>query len=134
VPAEIRSAPLGRRQLPELVGEAAEDLVLASRCSWIFTASCITASASLYVASDRLSEAVASRFCPTMMTDSSTSWRKVCEIHDTNVTALCDLMAWGRLMRAKTAKAYAHHMVPTPLVILTANRALKRAMAVSCGS
>src|ERR1700730_12769245 len=77
----------------------------AARCSWIMTASWSPASASLYVASDRLSAAAASTFCPTMITERRTNWRNVWEIHDTRVTALWDAIADGSLTRARAVKA-----------------------------
>jgi hypothetical protein len=61
-----------------------------------------------------------------MMMLNSTNWRNVWLIHDTRVTASPDRMADGSETKASAAKAYAHHMVPTPLVILTASAALKR--------
>src|ERR1700676_946645 len=109
-----------------LVTRALSTLSWAARCSWIFTASWSTASASLYVASERLSAAAARTFWPTMITESSTNWRKVWDTQDTRTTALPELVAEGRLTSASAAKAYAHHIVPTPVVTLTASHALNR--------
>src|SRR5260221_8920885 len=61
-----------------------------------------------------------------MMMLNSTNWRNVWLIHDTRVTTLPDRMAEGSEKRASATNAYAHHMVPTPSVILTASAALKR--------
>lgn len=43
-------------------------------------------------------------------------------------------MASGRLIRARRAKAYAHHMVPTAPVILMASYELNRLTGLSVGS
>jgi hypothetical protein len=91
------------------------------------------APASLNVASDRLSAAAASTFWPTMITDSNTNWRNVWNIQETSTTALPALIAPGRLTIARAAKAYAHHIVPTPLVTLTANHAVNRFAALPAG-
>jgi hypothetical protein len=40
-----------------------------------------------------------------MITDSRTSWRNVCDIQETRMTALCELIADGRLTIARAAKA-----------------------------
>jgi hypothetical protein len=69
-----------------------------------------------------------------MMTDSRTSCRNVCDIQETSVTALPEAIAEGRLTNASAAKAYAHHIVPTPVVTLTANHRLNRAARLPCGS
>jgi hypothetical protein len=66
---------------------------------------CRTASASSYVASDRLSALAARTFWPTMMMLSRTNWRNVWLIQETSVTALPDWMAEGRDTRASAAKA-----------------------------
>src|SRR5579864_1757163 len=70
-----------------------------------------------------------------MLMLSSTNSRNVWLIHDTNVTALPDLIAEGSDTKASAANAYAHHIVPTALVILTASAALNRAYrgAVAAG-
>jgi hypothetical protein len=62
-----------------------------------------------------------------MMMLNNTNWRNVWLIHDTRVTALPELTADGSETIASAANAYAHHIVPTPSVTLTANQALKRA-------
>jgi hypothetical protein len=80
------------------------------------------APASLNVASDRLSAAAASTFWPTMITDSNTNWRNVWNIQETSTTALPALI-----------EAYAHHIVPAPLVTLTANHAVNRFTALPAG-
>ena len=59
-----------------------------------------------------------------MITDSNTNWRNVWDIQETSTTALPELIADGRLTIARAAKAYARHIVPTPLVTLTANHQL----------
>src|SRR2546421_9031718 len=60
-----------------------------------------------------------------MMIDSSTSWRNVCAIH-VIVGDVPALIASGRLTNARSANAYAHHIVPTTAVILRARNVLKR--------
>ena len=90
--------------------------------------------ASLQRASTRLSAALASTFWPTMITDNRTSWRKVWDTHDAEVTALCEVMAEGRLTSARAAKAEAHHSALTPFVTLMANHELNRATGFPCGS
>src|SRR4029077_946148 len=92
-----------------------------------------TASASSYVACARESEAAAWTFWPTMMMLSNTNWRKVWLIHDTRVTAFLDWMASGSDTSASAANAYAHHIVPTASVILTARAAFQRATRGAVG-
>jgi hypothetical protein len=58
-----------------------------------------------------------------MMIDSRTSCRKVWAIQAMRVLRP-PLIASGRLMRAMIVNAYAHHIVPTTFVILTASQLL----------
>src|SRR5271166_382226 len=63
-------------------------------------------------------------FCPTMITDSSTSCRNVCAIQ-AMIPSPPGLSAAGRPSSAMIVNAYAHHIVPTTRVTSTANFALK---------
>ena len=64
-----------------------------------------------------------------MMMLSNTNCRNVWLIHDTRVTTSWDWMASGSETNASAANAYAHHIVPTPSVILTASAPFRRASA-----
>ena len=105
----------------------------AARWPCTCATSCRVALASWNVASARLSAAAACTFWPTMMTDSSTSCRKVCATHWTIVGGP-PLIASGRLIRSNNAKAYAHHMLPTMVVTSSATFVLNRLTAEPRGS
>ena len=76
----------------------------AARWPCTCATSCRVALASWNVASARLSAAAACTFCPTMMTDSSTSCRNVCATQET-IAAVPDRIASGRLIRSNKANA-----------------------------
>src|SRR5207244_7400719 len=60
-----------------------------------------------------------------MMMDNSTSCRNVCATHEM-MAGRPALSASGKLISASAAKAYAHHIEPTPSVIHTASFELNR--------
>ena len=62
-----------------------------------------------------------------MMMLSSTSCRNVWLIHETMVTTSPDCTADGSETAESAANAYAHHIVPTAAVILSARSVLNRA-------
>src|ERR1700761_9071093 len=70
-----------------------------------------------------------------MITESRTSCRKVCATHWIR-SGTPPRIASGRLISATPANTYAHHIVPTALVIVTATAALNRVSALvrSCWS
>ena len=87
------------------------------------------------------SDASACTFCPTIIIGSSTNCRKAWATQATSATMLAFVIAEGntpekrenalkiagKLNSAKRQKTYAHVMVPTRLVIATANFLLNRA-------
>lgn len=66
-----------------------------------------------------------------MIIDNKTSCKNVCAIQA--IKALVpDRMASGRLISAMMANPYAHHIVPTMFVILTASQLLKPWLFAGC--
>src|SRR5260221_14394437 len=66
-----------------------------------------------------------------MMMGNKTNCKNVCAIQATMMIALCDAIAAGSEISASRANAYAHHIEPTVLVILTAMNVLKRPKMLS---